>query len=291
MSPSNRQFVHDMLIAFGGLVVLFPLLAYASLERRRRWLTPFVQLLDGQAGEQTGTFDWTLRGHFEHRPVTIKISSAGRYGDRSFRFGLLCPAGTKFDLLGERPLSEMRRKIGLLRDLKNGFEVLDGAYVFHASDPERFRALLQEPSARRSVQVLFYDQQMDRVWLNEGVLWCGYSGKEMPEVGEVRQLLDALFVFAESLEEEHDGPWTGEEPGRAGMPRGFHPGGLGRRCRACQELVQTRCPLTAWYFPAAMRSPPTDPCHQQLPRCFAPRRRLTLWPLPFAWCQWQWGSC
>lgn len=98
----------------------------------------------------------------------------------------------KFDLFSERPLNELRRKIGLLRDLKNGFELLDGAYVFHATDPERFRALLQEPSARRSAQVLFYDQQIDRVWLNEGVLWCGYRGKEMPEVGEVHQLLSAF---------------------------------------------------------------------------------------------------
>jgi hypothetical protein len=69
-------------------------------------------------------------------PVTIKISSAGRYGDRSFRFGLLYPAGMQFDLFGERPPNEMRRKIGLPRDLKSGFELLDGAYVFHASDPE-----------------------------------------------------------------------------------------------------------------------------------------------------------
>lgn len=111
----------------------------------------------------------------------------------------------KFDLFSERPLNEWRRKIGLLRDLESGFELVDGAYVFHATDPRRFRALLQEPSARRSAQVLFYDQQMDCVWLNEDVLWCGYRGKEMPKVGGVQQLLDALAVVAGSLGRQEQG--------------------------------------------------------------------------------------
>jgi hypothetical protein len=222
MVPSDKQFVHDMLIALGGIVVLFPLVAYASLERRRRWLTQLVQLLDDQVGEQTGTFYWTLRGRFKHRPVTINISDAGRFGDRYFRFGLLCPAGMKFDLFSERPLNEWRRKYGLLRDRKNGFELVDGAYVFHATDSERFRALLQEPGARRSAQVLFYDQQMDRVRLDEGVLWCGYGGKEMPEVGDVQQLLEALAVLAESLEQEHDSRWAADEQIRPGKPQGSH---------------------------------------------------------------------
>lgn len=68
----DRQFLHDMLIAWGGIVVLFPLVAYASLERRRRWLTPLVQLLDGQVGEQTGTFEWdtawALQAQARHDP-------------------------------------------------------------------------------------------------------------------------------------------------------------------------------------------------------------------------------
>lgn len=207
----DRQFLHDMLIAWGGIVVLFPLVAYASLERRRRWLTPLVQLLDGQVGEQTGTFEWTLRGRFKRRPVTIKVGSAGRYADRLFEFGLRCPAGMQFVMVPERPLNEFSRKIGLLRDLKEDFEVLDGEYVFRSTDPERFRALLQGASARQQVQVLFYDRGMHRIELNDGMLWCYFSAKEMPGVGEARQILDALAVLAEPLDQQDDVSWASEE--------------------------------------------------------------------------------
>lgn len=221
--PMDKQLLHDSLIAGGGLLFLFPLIAYACREQRRGWLTPLLQLLDGQVGEQKGIFAWTLRGRFNRRPVTIQIKSSGKYA-KSFRFELLCPAGMQFVMVRERPLDGLRRTIGLLRDLKTGGELLDGEYVYRATDPERFRALLQDSSARHHVQVLFYDRHMHYVGLDKGVLWCGYGtgAPRAPDVGEVQQLLDALAALAESLEQQHDGRWAAEEPSRSVMPRGSH---------------------------------------------------------------------
>jgi hypothetical protein len=222
MVPSDRQFVHDTLIAWGGIVALFPLVAYASLARRRRLVTPLAQLLDGQVGEQTGIFAWTLRGRFKRRPVTIKVGDAGSSGTRFCQFGLVCPAGMKFKLFRESRLDGLRRSIGLLRDLKQGFELLDGEYVFRATDSERFRALLRDSSVRQHVQVLFYDRYMPRVWLDEGVLWCQYGTRryDVPEVGEVREILNALAALAEALEQQEQGSWTAEEPNRPRRPEG-----------------------------------------------------------------------
>jgi len=221
IQPSDRQFLHDSLIAGGGLLFLFPFIAYACREKGRRWLTPLVQLLDGQVGEQTGTFEWMLRGRFKCRPVTIQIRSTGRYR-KSFRFKLLCPAGMKFIMVRERPLDGLRRAIGLLRDLKAGAERLDGEYVFRATDPERFRAALQSSSATHQVKVLFYDRHMHYVGLDEGVLWCGYStgAPRAPEVGDVREILDALAALAEALDQQDGASWSPEVLGRRRLSGG-----------------------------------------------------------------------
>ncbi len=212
----DRQFQREMLLVLGAVVVVFPLFAYSCRATGRRWLTPLVQLLDGQAGEQTGTFDWTLRGRFKRRPATIQISTTSTYGRKFFQFELLCPAGMKFVMVRERPLDGLRRSIGLLRDLKTGGERLDGEYVFRATDPERFRAVLQDSSATHQVKVLFYDLLMHYVGLNEGVLWCGYGTgwPRMPEVGEVQQTLNALAALAELLDQQDDTSWAAKHLNR-----------------------------------------------------------------------------
>lgn len=216
----DRQFLHDMAIALGGLLFLFPLFAYSCKATGRRWLTPLIQLLDGQVGEQTGTFDWTLRGRFKRRPATIRISTTSTYGRKIFQFELLCPAGMKFVMVRERPLDGLRRSIGLLRDLKTGGERLNAEYVFRATDPERFRTVMQVSSATHQVKRLFYDLHMHYVGLNKGVLWCGYSTgwPRMPEVGEVQQTLDALAALAELLDQQDHTGWAAEEPSSIGMP-------------------------------------------------------------------------
>ena len=123
----------------------------------------------------------------------------------------------QFVMVRERPLDGLRRTIGLLRDLKTGGELLDGEYVFRATDPVRFRALLRQASARHQVQVLLDDQHMHYIGLNEGALWCGYStgNPRAPDVGEVQEILNALAALAEALEQRDDASWAAEDLNRA----------------------------------------------------------------------------
>ena len=210
----DKQFLHDITIAGGGLLAVLPLAAYAMREKGKRWLLPLIELFDGQMGELKGTFDWMLKGRFKHRPVTMAIRSIGMYGARSVRFEVLCAAEMRFAIYREHAILSIRRLLGTSRDIEVGDEFLDGEYVFRASDPARFAPWVRQQEVRRRVEELFDDRGMEYVLAGSGRLCCGYQTghPRAPLMAEVHLTLEALTALAESLESQHQEHWFMDEP-------------------------------------------------------------------------------
>ena len=205
----DREFLHKMLILGAGIIVVLPFFRHVMWEKAKRRLLPISVLFDGQMGELKGVSDWTLRGRFKHRPVTITVRSVGYSGSRSVRVEMLCSAAMRFMITRGGLADPVRRALGVLRTLEVGDAYLDKEYRFRASAPDRFGPWVQQMDTRRRVEALFDDGEMEFVRLKGGTLSCGYTAPRFDmSVADARLILEALEGLAESLEAGHQDRWV-----------------------------------------------------------------------------------
>lgn len=205
----HERFWHDILLACGGILAILPLHIYSCRITGRRWLLPLIPLLDGRAGEQTGTFNWTLRGRYRRRTVTIEIASLGQTGKR-YQVEVVCTAVTRFVIQRDNLLRSASNAMSAMQIIDVGDARLDQEYACASGDPGRFAAWVRHPEISTLVLTLFEQLGMQALSCGNGGLRCSYStGRpRAPDVDRMRRTLESLQALAESLEAHHQERWA-----------------------------------------------------------------------------------